>query len=535
MADAVVSCVSKTPWECNGYTRLMNASRNGNIEDVKNFIAQGDPLDVLSNEQDQSTVSSNDYFKGVAGKPLRNTALLIAIYNANFTSNFSVANILINAGANVRIANSDGDTAMHYMMQRIYRRGIFDLTHTNQPHTQATPNDKVATTGNTTSVLNSFPTLSQREDLMVNLIAHGADINAQNNKGYTMLHVSVLDNEGQWIQTLSKKYGSIVDFNVKAYPISCQTLTGFLGAPKANVSDNTCQCLTPIQLAGLEAGMCTGNTNVRDYFLNNPPIILGANQRDTMGMTGLMLAVIWEGTQKLKNPAYSPTLDAHKDFTVDKLLQETNDLNAAIECPTSRCEPPYNSKNTVLHIALLHQLPDMVIKILESAKALKKNINVNQPNIGDQTERIGGDTPLHYVLKLNALTLPANAHPGLDLNGYNNESRNKVIQALINAGGNINIQNYSGDTVLHLAVKAHATDLVNFILQTYNTINLKPNELINLSISNFDGLAQGNPRGKTALELAQELNFVDIATMIQAATQENQQLLINPKGVQPTA
>lgn len=488
---------------CTGYTPLMMAAMKGDIQDTKKLIALGVPLDMLSQDIDQSTERSNNFAMqdNTKAQYLNNTALHIAIYNTNFPAkinspeNFSIAQLLINAGANVRIHNNRGDTPMHYIMQRVYR--IPQLEPSN---------------------------MSEREALMQNLILHGADINAQNNQGYTMLHLAIFNGEGEWIKRLLDTYGSIVDFHAKAHQKSCNSMTAL--AP----SNKPCEFLTPLQLAGDQAGNSLGGTYVRSVLLNDntsapevlesrvKPKILGANERDVMGMTGFMLAVIWEGSQKLKNSSYDPSLDDHKNFTVDKLIQEVADLNATTACLHNPCNSDYDLQNTVLHITLLHQIPDMLQKILENAKKLGKNIDVNKQNIK-------GDTPLHYILKLDNVDLKNPA----EREKRNKESREKALNILMDHGGNINIQNSDGNTLLHLATKTHATSLVKYLLDHYNTKGLSAPQLINLSLRNKDGLAQGAPLGKTALDLARALHFEDIASLLTSAEEDNQKLLNQPK------
>lgn len=502
--DVHANQVEQASWEKTGYTRLMDAARDGNLDDVKRYIAAGDDLNAVSLDKDQTTVSSNGYAKGNDGLALRNTALMIAIYNTNFTSNFPAAQMLINAGANVRLANSNGDTPIHYTMQRIYRPGNFDTTsHINQR----------AVSAQVECLINAAPTLSDREDLMINLIKHGADINAQNNQGYTMAHIAVLNNDGQWIGRLKMDYGSIIDFQVKANLTSCLSQTQLAGTPIKDCG----QCLTPIQLAGLSAGTCTGNSNIYTYYLNNneqyPLRILGANDRDIMGFTGFMLAVIWEGTKKIKDPSYDSSQDPlHRNYTVDLLMRDA-DLNAKTNnYVQGSCS--WDMQNTVLHIALLHQLPDMIKTILDGAKKFGKSIDVNAKN-GSYTLSngfsIGGDAPLHYALKLQEAL------------AKNKDARNNVVRYLLDGGADINIQNNNGDTLLHLAVKEQATDLINFLITTYYLPVIQdPRQQLNLAVENKVVAGSGAARGQTALELAQSLKFNDIASLISQAIAKKQ-------------
>jgi len=467
--EAAVDTVQYS-WEASGFTHLMDAVMKGNPSDVKSLIDSGVSLDAQSMDSDATTIPN---------KPFHNTALHIAIFNTNFNAtNFEsysdIAKMLIDAGANVRIANSSGTTPLHNIMQRIQREGAFDGKRA-----------------------------SGREELLKMLVKHGADINAQNDQGYTLVHISVLDNEGQWIKNMQDRYGSIVDFNVEAFPSSCKSLTHLAGTPYEK-----CGCLTPFQLAGVGAGKCTGNTNIRDYFCAHSAVdtnagvckqfmpikIFGGNERDPMtGLTGLMLAVIWEGTKISKGQ--NPGDGGHTNFSVDQLLKTAN-INDKIND---------HLQNSVLHIALLHQLPDMV-RIL-----VGRGADVNLQNAK-------GDTPLHYVMKLDAIgTPPYDAlrrrtdEKILETEKYRVavadfekqrqemalDMRKKVITYLMDKGANINLTNNNGDTLLHLAIKAQAFMLIQFLLDTYNKNVGGPSRLLNIVLP--------NKNGKTPLALVADL------------------------------
>ncbi|MCX5921708.1 MAG: ankyrin repeat domain-containing protein [Candidatus Dependentiae bacterium] len=236
--------------------------------------------------------------------------------------------------------------------------------------------------------------VDHRALLLGMLIKRGGNVNAQTNNGDTMLHLNVYNNEGQWVERLQKEFGSLINFEIK---------------------NN--RGLTPQQLA-----IYLGKTDLAGVF-NNKKVLLGlradgsiddVKARDVMGLTPFMLAII----------------RGDKEFAL-KLLKKRADINARVYDET---------QNSSLHLALLFQNVDMV-KFL-----------VDQPGIDVNIQNADGDTPLHYIFRIDAVGKT-------DPNSYK-ELRKEAAMALLSKKSNINIKNKNGFTPVQLAVLAHEKDLV---------------------------------------------------------------------------
>lgn len=149
-----------------GFTEFAKASSRGDIEAVKRFIAAGVPMDQQSQNIDARTNISSG-----------NTPLHFALWDVNFDPNYEIAQLLINAGAHVNIANSQGNQSIHTLIVPI--------------------------------------SVDRRKVLLNLLIKNGAHINAQNYDGETMAHLVTYDGEKDWIDILQKYYGLLVNFNIK--------------------------------------------------------------------------------------------------------------------------------------------------------------------------------------------------------------------------------------------------------------------------------------------------------------------------------
>jgi ankyrin repeat protein len=146
-----------------GYTPLMLDAANGNLEHAKSIIALGADLNARSANRD------------------RDNALNIALINVNNAletdSVFMIAKLLIEAGADIHLANARGEQPVHTLL----RISDFD----------------------------------RRMDILDMLMLRWADINAQTLTGETMMHVSITLNSPEWIRRLAKAYGQLINLNIK--------------------------------------------------------------------------------------------------------------------------------------------------------------------------------------------------------------------------------------------------------------------------------------------------------------------------------
>jgi ankyrin repeat protein len=160
-----------------------------------------------------------------------------------------------------------------------------------------------------------------------------------------------------------------------------------------------------------------------------------------LGMTGIMFAII-----KSDRPLLL------------RYIQQRENINAV-------SFDEYG--NTALHIAELYGNYDFIRILLE---------NNAQRTIANKS----GDTPVHYIVKFET-----------------SFKRLRAAELILSgdAASTINAQNSDGDTLLHMVVRLHDTQLLEFLIEKFS-------DVLNITIQNNNG--------KSPLALAQELNYQDI-------------------------
>jgi ankyrin repeat protein len=144
-----------------GFTPLMRAAEEGNLEYMQQLIAQGADLNALSANED------------------KDTALNIALINSvNGFRVYDAAKLLIESGADIHIANARGEQPIHTMLR---------------------------ITSN----------LDKRMEIMKMLMERGVDINAQTLRGETMMHIAVSLNSPEWFRMMRDNYGQIINLNLR--------------------------------------------------------------------------------------------------------------------------------------------------------------------------------------------------------------------------------------------------------------------------------------------------------------------------------
>lgn len=224
-------------YDSDGYTALIRAANCANIDKSTNcleelkklLVAGGQPLDAQSHNPDMRS-----------GRPVLNTALHFALFNANYpdfnpenTHFQQVPDLLLDAGVNVRIPNVNGDTPVHFLIQ--------------------------------------VENLDRRTHLLARFIKRGADVNVRNHSGQTLMHLLVPSMEITFFEILKTKFGPFVHMNIK---------------------DNAGR--TPYDLS-VELGH--SDPEHRRVFLEEPKTTIdiygNLETRDsTLGFTPLMMAVV---------------------------------------------------------------------------------------------------------------------------------------------------------------------------------------------------------------------------------------------------
>lgn len=218
----------------SGVTPLMQAAIDSDYERTKMLLAAGADPNIRSANADQ------DY------------AINYALINGGKLGSLAVAKLLLANGADVHVADARGMQPIHKMMfvaqQDIARRNI-NIDSLNGENN------------------------NNRWEILQELMRRGADINAQAEDGSTMLHITVTNFDRDWIDTLNKEYGQILNYDLK---------------------DNKGR--TPLDLA-IELGMVSvyGTESVENSIRRRPRYIgdnYNVTAMDNYKRTGLQLAVI---------------------------------------------------------------------------------------------------------------------------------------------------------------------------------------------------------------------------------------------------
>lgn len=275
----------------DGLTGLMLASVRGDPAIARALIAYGANVDLYSREKWAPQFT----FRG------KNTALHLASYNGSHTGCLDVAHILIENNANPRLQNSNGDTAL-----------LLVPMMDNQ------------------EVRNQFVRL---------LVKNGADINAQNKEGYTLLHKVIEMGDLQEVIALMNEFGPLINY----------ALTNKRG-------------LTPLDLANV-----CGLTDIAAVLKGERPRIGSSGDlliKTNSGLTQLMIGVIRNDITMVKNA-----------------LKDKNTINA-----TSQDEYEY----TALQFAELYLRFDIIRLLMENGASLT-------------TADSMGNTPIHTIVRFDKM------------------------------------------------------------------------------------------------------------------------------------
>ena len=218
----------------SGVTPLMQAAIDSDYERTKILLQAGANPNIRSANADQ------DY------------AINYALINGGKLGSLAVAKLLLANGADVHVADARGMQPIHKMMfvaqQDIERRNMNIDTLSGENN-------------------------NNRWEILQELMRRGADINAQAEDGSTMLHITVTNFDRDWIDTLNKEYGQILNYDIK---------------------DNKGR--TPLDLA-IELGMVSvyGTESVENSIRRRPRYIgddYNITAMDKYKRTGLQLAVM---------------------------------------------------------------------------------------------------------------------------------------------------------------------------------------------------------------------------------------------------
>ena len=303
----------------------------------------------------------------IAPKPSKNTALHYAVRNANTDDGLAMTELLLEYGADVRKQNSDGNEPIH----EVWRVGSFDRV-SSDPTSSGFYNP---------TVLN----LGKRVDLLRILLKHGADLNARNKAGDTLLHRFIDMHNPMGVQDIINEWSSLIDWSVK---------------------NNKGQTVIQ-QAGGQDAGGGFANDQISEMF-KATPAVLGIygdpNATNPSGLNAFMMAAMRGDTALVKKLAQSPKVQINAGANDD------DKYTALILAVYQR--RPYMVKlllelgadplvtdafgNTALHRVM--QLPSLAVQ-KEMITLLLNNEKTRKALINKQNKK--GQTLFHWLVRMN--------------------------------------------------------------------------------------------------------------------------------------
>ncbi len=215
--DTGAVAVDVNAFDATGATPLIEAATYSDVGSTKILLEKGADPNIPSANSDR------DY-------PIN-----YALINGNQPGSREIALMLMDHGADVRVANARGLAPVHAIMQ------ITDIEN--------------------------------RKAMLDALMEHGADINAQAEDGSTMLHITATITDWNWVKYVNEKYGQIVNY----------AITDKLGR-------------TPLDLTELLGHVSLNDADSVQYWMQKRPTYIGddfnVRATDNQGRDGLQLAVI---------------------------------------------------------------------------------------------------------------------------------------------------------------------------------------------------------------------------------------------------
>lgn len=232
----------------------------------------------------------------------------------------------------------------------------------------------------------STDVIDDRTKMVEYLMKNGSDINTQTGQGDTLIHLAVNMRDVGWLETLLRQWASLIN-------LSIENKKGW----------------TPYEYA-VELGF----EPLAELFHKEYPKVTKAADRDSNGLTGLMLAIM------------------KKDQSaVDAMAKEKQAINLTSQDRYS---------NSALHVALVQQnVPAVASLVANGADVMIKNAQ--------------GEVPAHYLVRVWDVT-----------------KKLKVAQTILSKNAQaIVAKNNNGNTLVHYVVQYNDIPLLKYLIDNYKT------------------------------------------------------------------
>lgn len=326
-------------YNTDGFTPLIDAANRGDVALAKKLIDEGQPINAVSKTRDLIT-----------GLPVKNTALHFAIFNSNFDQNFEIAKLLIDAEANVRMPNANGDTPVHFLIQ--------------------------------------VQNIEKRAELLARLMLRGADINARNNAGKTIVHLLVPAKEVQFYEVLKTTFGPFIDFDARDNSgMTAKQMTLSLG-----LTDQAKVFAEPQSTIDT-----TGDLEQRDKLMKATPLMRAVLAGDVQTANKLIKRLANVNAQTydtFQNTILHLALLSQRVNMVKLLLDNGADVNRT----NARGDTPLHYVVFIDEIGKPTPQEAMALRNEAAVYLIEKKANLNAQNLE-------GDTLLHKIAVHNAVEL----------------------------------------------------------------------------------------------------------------------------------
>ena len=355
-----------------------------------------------------STLSADQQISAVESAldvDARNDLGLTGLMFAAIYGEKELASALIKRGSHLELTSPDErQTALHYATNNL--RAMDSAAVGYQLIDAYASTRAVNNLGNSPlQLVISTDVLEDRQKMVDALMKNGANINAQNAQGDTLLHLAVNMQAYNWLPSLLQKYGSIMNRTLK----NKKGLTAREYAEQLGFGD-----MLPM--------------------LDQVQPLIASAERDSQGLTGLMLAIM--GDDKKIVGKYA------KDKKAINLL--SND----------------EYQNSALHVALMNEDIDALSVLLAN------NANLTIKNAK-------GELPIHYIVRVFD---PAKKVKALDM-------------ILKSAPSSLLAQNKRGDTVVHYLVQYDDQVSFEYLYKNYKSLLQKALAIKNKSLETPVALA----------------------------------------------
>ena len=454
--------------DADGDTCLHNAVGNLLYTDGHTEVLQG----IISHGIDVNATNKKNM-----------TALMIACAKENKDA----INILLNAGADPNIADSDGDTCLHYAARSYWLTEVLQAIISHGVDVNATDKKNVNALMLACKIM--------KQDAINVLLNAGADPNIADADGDTCLHYAA---RSQWS---TQVFQAILSQGVDVNATNKKNVTALMLACEEGEKDAINVLLNAgadLNIADAGGDICLHYAARRYWSTEGFQAIIShgvdVNATNKKNENALMLAC-----KNKKKDVINVLLNAGADPNIVDVDGDTCLHNAARSyCSTEVLQAiishgidvnATNKKNvTALMIACEEGKKD-AINVLLNAGA--------DPNIAD----VDGDTCLHNAARSYCSTevLQAIISHGGDVNATNKKNENAlmlacknkkedVINVLLNAGTDLNIADADGDTCLHNAARSYcSTEVLQAIIShgvDVNATNKKNENALILACKN---------------------------------------------------